>query len=219
MHLSGGPAEVVGLVVGEAYSVAVAVVMWEGRRAFQALWSGPCHGPDPDAKRGGACPQGGISTAWSRAMATRVPERSDDRHGTGAQRGGGGAGGSSAVGTGDEIGDGDHLIAVGARSSGPPAAAEGATALAALGAEVALIAAGALVDDGVLGEPPSEQQEAFVLGLAAEPEAALPAGVRAPDAAAVGDEVASTAGTGAFGRRCVTQRGSPPAGDAAWSRP
>jgi hypothetical protein len=30
----------VGPVVGEAYSVAVAVVMWKGRRAFQALWSG-----------------------------------------------------------------------------------------------------------------------------------------------------------------------------------
>lgn len=30
----------VGPVVGEAYSVAVAVVMWKGRRAFQVLWSG-----------------------------------------------------------------------------------------------------------------------------------------------------------------------------------
>ena len=29
-----------GPVVGEAYSAAVAVVMWKGRRAFQGLWSG-----------------------------------------------------------------------------------------------------------------------------------------------------------------------------------
>ena len=41
IDLSAGLQAVLGVVVGEAYSAAVAVVMWAGRRAVQVLWSGP----------------------------------------------------------------------------------------------------------------------------------------------------------------------------------
>jgi hypothetical protein len=110
---------------------------------------------------------------------------------------------------------------VGAGRAGPQPAAERPASLTALGAQVAGLALGADVDDGVLGEAPGEQERGFVGGLAAEPEAALAAGIRAPDPAAIGDEAPSAAGAEALGGRCrsVTQRGSPPAGGGAWSRP
>src|SRR5262245_56020055 len=120
-----------------------------------------------------------------------------------------------------EIGEGDRFVAVWAGRSGPQPAAERPAALTKLGAEVAGLALRTDVDDDGLGEPAGEHQRRLVVGLAAEPEAALAAGVRPPDPAAVGDEGAAAARSGAFGRRtrCVTQRGRPPAGGGASSRP
>lgn len=57
----------VGPVVGEAYSAAVAVVMWKGRRAFQALWSGRAD-------------RGRWTGAWSLSVGSDLPGLSTGRH-------------------------------------------------------------------------------------------------------------------------------------------
>jgi hypothetical protein len=54
----------------------------------------------------------------------------------------------------DEVVDGDGLVAVGAGAAGSDAVAEGSAVVAALLAEVACLAVGALVDGGFPGRLP-----------------------------------------------------------------
>jgi hypothetical protein len=99
----------------------------------------------------------------------------------------------------DEVGEGDGLIAVRTEAAGTgQAAAEDAAVGAALAAEVAGLAPRTLIDGGGLGGPAQEEDLDLVGRLVAEPEAALAAGVRAPDPASVGDEGKPAGGAGAF---------------------
>lgn len=123
----------------------------------------------------------------------------------------------------NEIGEGDGFVAVRAEPARPgQATAEDAAVGAALTAEVAGLAQRALVDGGGLGSASEEEDLDLVGWLVAETEAALAAGVRAPDAAPVGDEGEAAGGAGALAPtrgRSVTQRGSPPAGVGAMRVP
>ena len=218
IELSGGLAVEAGPVVGEAYSTAVAVVMWAGRRAVQARWSGWADRCLWTGARGQSVGSDLPRLSTGRHLHSLVRSDSDDLPGAAARA----AGCSSRDRAGDEIGHGHRLVAVRARPARAQPAAEGPAALTALGAEVALIAGGALVDDGVLGEAAGEDDGRLVGGRPPEPEAALTTSVRAPDPAGVAQESEPAGGTGPLylrSRRGVTQRGRLLARACAWRGP
>src|SRR5438477_97388 len=81
-----------------------------------------------------------------------------------------------------EVGDGDRLVAMNAEAADVEAAAEGVAALAALGAEVALVAVRALVDDLV----PERLTRRWLRDVLAEPVGELAVGVGAVGGAGAG---------------------------------
>lgn len=217
MNLSADGSEVTGLVFGEAYSAAVAVVMWAGRRAVQVLWSGP-----PSRAWAGDRTCTGLSTG-RHLHSLPGPAGAQRRvSGTGAERRRRRGARSWRGSVGDEVGYDHRLVTVRTGSARAKATAEGVALLATLDAEVAGLTQRTFVDDRGLGEGGGEHDDSVSWWLTTEAVAAGAAGVRAPDAGPAGSglaeegEATGRAGALAVNRHgSVTHRGSAPArGDA-----
>jgi hypothetical protein len=77
----------------------------------------------------------------------------------------------------EQVADSDHLIAMGARSSGSKPSAKNAALLTTLLAKEACITLGALVDDGRLWEPAGKAKLALIGRSLTETKTTLTAGV------------------------------------------
>jgi hypothetical protein len=125
----------------------------------------------------------------------------------------------------EKVADGDHLVAMGARSTGSKASAEDATLFATLLTEHSCIARGALVDDGRLRESIGKVELELVNRSPTQTKTTLAAGVRTIGFAASRREVAAAGGAHTLlvcRRAIVTQRGCPSqvvAGVGASTRP
>src|SRR6266545_3294704 len=131
---------------------------------------------------------------------TRAPER-------------GSAGGGTSRRVVEEIGDGDGLVARWAEPTGANPSAEGVAVRAALLAERAGLAGGALVDGGRPWCARREQDRGQPLLGVADPPGSLTAGIRA-EASATGRAEAAAADRAGYRYAIVTRReirhGAPP---------